>query len=88
MTSDESVAEMSVSFNIYPNPVNDKLFIDAVDNVEEINIYTITGVKVDDLQCSTHNEQYAIDVNKLQSGIYIIEIKSNNNSIIKRFIKK
>ena len=88
MTSDESVAEMSVSFNIYPNPVNDKLFIDAVDNVEEINIYTITGVKVDNLQCSTHNEQYAIDVNKLQSGIYIIEIKSNNNSIIKRFIKK
>lgn len=88
VTTDESVAEMTASFNIYPNPVNDKLFIDAVDNVEEINIYTITGVKVHDIQCSTHNEQYAIDVNKLQGGIYIIEIKTNNNSIIKRFIKK
>ena len=87
-TTDVSVAEMSASFNIYPNPVNDKLFVDATDNVEEISIYTITGTMVNDVQYTTHNAQCVVDVDNLQSGIYIIEIKTNNNSIIKRFIKK
>lgn len=87
-TTDVSVAEMSASFNIYPNPVNDKLFVDAADNVEEISIYTITGTMVNDVQYTTHNAQCVVDVDNLQSGIYIIEIKTNNNSIIKRFIKK
>ena len=87
-TTDVSVVEMSASFNIYPNPVNDKLFVDAADNVEEISIYTITGTMVNDVQYTTHNAQCVVDVDNLQSGIYIIEIKTNNNSIIKRFIKK
>ena len=46
------------------------------------------GVQIYNEQFTTKDEKYAIDVDNLQSGIYIIEIKTNNNSIIKRFIKK
>ena len=84
--NDEGVSEFATTFNIYPNPVNDKLFIEAETNIEEVSVYTITGVKVCDEQCTMNNVQ--LNVSDLNSGVYFVKVVTNNGETVKRFIKK
>ena len=80
MTQNES------SVNIYPNPVDDILFITTDESVKEINICTITGVTVYSLQ-ATDNRQLSIDVTDLNSGIYFVKLKTDNGETVRRILK-
>lgn len=78
--------EHSTTFNIYPNPVNDVLYIENSDIVEEVTIYNITGVIVYNERCTNNNVQ--VDIAELEAGAYIIKVRTENNETINRFIKK
>ncbi len=80
------VEELTATFNIYPNPVNDVLFIENGNNIEEVSIYTITGVMVYNEQCVSNNVQ--VNVSELEGGVYIIKVRTENNEVINRFVKK
>ena len=77
-----TVSESSV--NIYPNPVNNKLFVSTNSKIEAISIYTITGVMVYNEKISNN----VIDVTSLNSGIYFVKINTREGEIIERFVKK
>ena len=77
-----TVSESSV--NIYPNPVNNKLFVSTNSKIETISIYTITGVMVYNEKISNN----VIDVTSLNSGIYFVKINTKEGEIIERFVKK
>ena len=83
---DDAIEEFASSFNIYPNPANDKLFIEAEANIEEVSVYTLTGVMVYNEQCSMNNVQ--LNVSDLNSGVYFVKVVTNNGETVKRFIKK
>ncbi len=74
------------SLNIYPNPVNNKLFITADEKIESVSIYTITGVMICNEQCSMNNVQ--LDVTSLNSGIYFVKINTKEGEITERFVKE
>jgi hypothetical protein len=81
-----SVSELaSMSVNIYPNPVDEVLYLESDETITSVVIYNMMGQAV-------RNEQIvenSINVNELNKGIYLIEIISdNNNRAVKRFIKK
>ena len=78
--------EHSTTFNIYPNPVNDVLYIENSDIVEEVTIYNITGVIVYNERCTNNNVQ--VDIAELEAGAYIIKVRTENNETINRFVKK
>lgn len=80
-TSDNTLS----NFTVYPNPTSGILQIANVENIESIEIYTITGqlVLVKKINSST---QY-IDVNKLQSGIYFAKAIQGNTSKTIKIIK-
>lgn len=82
----EGVDEVGNLFNIYPNPVKNYLFVETDVCMEEISIYTLTGVLV--TQQSTDNGQQMIDVSELISGTYLIKIRTNMGETLKRFVKK
>ena len=84
----EGIEEVTSSINMYPNPVNDKLYIEAEMEVEEVVVYTITGVIVG--QQSTDNSQQTtcIDVTILNSGIYFVKVVTENGETVRRFVKK
>ena len=42
----EAIEEMENTFEIYPNPVDDVLYIKLNEDVKEINIYNIYGIKM------------------------------------------
>ena len=77
---------MENNFNIYPNPANDVINIEAEFDVEEVTIYNITGVMVYNEQCTMNNVQ--LNVSDLNSGVYFVKVVTNNGETVKRFIKK
>ena len=81
-----TVTESSLS--VYPNPVNNKLFISTNEKIETISIYTITGVMVGQQSTVNSQQSMSIDVTNLNSGIYFVKINTKENEIIERFVKK
>jgi len=71
-----------LDISIYPNPTNDKLFIQGLSDATKVSIYNVLGKLV--LSQTISKE---IDVNNLQSGIYIIKIADEQKEIVRKFIK-
>lgn len=77
------------SLEVYPNPVNDNLYIETVDNIENVSIYTILGTTVYNGKPATvSGQQSAINVAKLNSGVYFVKVITDNGEVVKRFVKK
>ena len=72
------------SFKIYPNPVNSGVFeiITANNQDASFKIYNILGEKI----MSNNSILQPIKIGNLQSGIYLIEVYKNNQSIVKKLI--
>ncbi len=72
-------------FNIYPNPVSSHLLIDKPSDVtvERILIFNAFGQRVNRLKPIER-----INVSKLASGIYFIELKTNKGLMYKTFLKR
>ena len=77
------IEENEVVFNIYPNPVNDKLVIETEATIEEICIYDAFGRLMEKV-----NETTTIDVSEYNAGVYIMKVRTDNGEIVKRFVKK
>ena len=85
-TEPDGIEELASSINVHPNPVNDVLFIENGNNIEEISIYTITGVMVYNEQCTANNVQ--LNVSEFEAGVYILKVRTEDREIINRFVKK
>ena len=84
----DAIEELNASFNVYPNPVKDRLHIETETEIEEVVIYDIYG-RVQNLSNSaTQQLNNSIDVTGLNSGVYFIQIKTEEGNITKRFVKE
>ena len=71
---------------IYPNPTSgNTLTIDVLEDVN-ISVFDILGKQVLRSQVSRDDNQ--IDISRLNSGMYLIRLKTENGSVTKKFIKK
>ena len=82
------IDELSSSINIYPNPVDNELFLATEVRVEEIAIYDVYGRKTTVYGLQTTDFVHSIDVADLDAGVYFVKIKTENGNIVKRFVKK
>ena len=70
--------------NIYPNPFSNFLFIKGVNKIKSYKIYTISGVLLD-----SGNFKKKIDIKRLSSGTYFIEINTiEGKRKVSKIIKK
>ena len=77
------IAEVDESdFKTYPNPVQDKLFIDGPNGI--ITLTTVGGRKVIE---QTHDIHSNVDFSALPSGIYVLKIATENGTVTKKIIK-
>ncbi|MDA3854057.1 MAG: BNR-4 repeat-containing protein [Bacteroidales bacterium] len=72
---------------VFPNPVNDILNVDlsGYHIFKSLSVYSIKGDKVlfvDDVQCDK------IDMNALNNGTYIVEVKSESGSDMFKVVKE
>jgi endonuclease I len=76
----------SLKFNIYPNPVSDKLFIELAKNqIVEISIFNVLGKKV---LTKKQNANQSIEVSHLNTGLYLVEISNENSVGIAKMLKQ
>jgi hypothetical protein len=81
---------MNTSFNIYPNPVNDKIYIETLTQTQTltVEIYDIYGRIQNLSNLATQQLSNSIDVSNLNSGVYFVKVVTENGESVKRFIKK
>ncbi len=84
----EGVEEFASSFNIYPNPVSDRLYIEALTQTLTqtltVEIYDVYGRR----QSMVNGQQSTvIDVSDLNSGVYFIKVVTENGEAVKRILK-
>lgn len=71
-------------FNIYPNPSNEKLFIQSTEKIKSLNCMNSLGQTI-----SVTIENNAINISSLSKGMYfLIVVSENGNSFRKKFIKE
>ena len=87
-TKPDAISELEASFNVYPNPVNDKLYIETETEIKEVVVYDVYG-RVQNLSNSaTQQLSNSIDVTDLNSGVYFVKVVTENGEAVQRFIKK
>ena len=72
--------------SIYPNPVNDKLTIEAQEAIGSVEIYNLIGTQVYSQKGCT--DMVEINTSDLQSGIYFIRMTNDKVSEVRRFVKE
>jgi hypothetical protein len=77
----------NANVNVYPNPADDKVYIETQTQTVNIEIYDIYG-RVQNLRISeSQNLRISIDVANLKSGIYFVKVNTDEGNIVKRIIK-
>ena len=76
------------TFNIFPNPTSNLLNINYVDtksSIADLSIFDVLGRNIyqDNIRGNTQ-----LDVSDWSGGIYFCRIQVNNQSVVKKFIKK
>lgn len=67
---------------IYPNP-SKGIFTIKHDNIESITLYNVVGAKI--FEANIDDREYVIS--DLESGIYFVNIKTNEGSVVKKIVK-
>lgn len=72
----------NISFEIYPNPVQENLFLNTKELIEKVIVYDVNGKVV------LTSNQTNINVQTLVKGTYFVKVISKNGSSVKTFIRK
>ncbi len=75
------------AITLYPNPTKNTLQLNTQDKtIDQVNIYTIAGSKV--LQLDVDTISPTVDVSSLASGVYYVQLYSGKNVALKKFVKE
>ncbi|UUV22470.1 T9SS type A sorting domain-containing protein [Paenimyroides aestuarii] len=86
LSTDNFFAE---KFNIFPNPATDIVHITSMDHIviENISIYDLNG-KIIKEESYTAESDIKLNVESLQSGTYLLKLKTKHGTAIKKMIKQ
>ena len=77
----ESIGEYENNFELYPNPVDDVLYIKSDNNINEVNIYNVVGIKL--IAVSGQQSAVSVDMSGFKSGVYFVEVDGKVFRIIR-----
>ncbi|OED48296.1 hypothetical protein AB832_00255, partial [Flavobacteriaceae bacterium (ex Bugula neritina AB1)] len=76
--------QTSIEFSIFPNPSSNKIHIISLNKQKyTIELYNLNGLKIESKLVDN-----MLDISQISSGVYIIKISSENQSLTKKIIKK
>ena len=82
----EGIGEQNGGIAIYPNPVSDKLTIEAHEAIESVEIYNLVGALVVSKKDQTNKVE--LSVGGLPAGTYFVRMTTQSGSETRTFVKK
>jgi hypothetical protein len=86
----QSLIAAQLNFSLYPNPTSGEVLVrlsnDAPVAMRTLNVYEITGRCLKTIQFSGTSMQ--LNMGEFTSGLYLLEIRSENKSIVQKIIKQ
>ena len=82
----EGIGEQNGGIAIYPNPVSDKLTIEANEAIESVEIYNLVGALVVSKKDQTNKVE--LSVSDLPAGTYFVRMTTQSGSETRTFVKK
>ncbi len=67
----------AASFNVYPNPANNKLYVDG-EGVGAVEVYNSLGQKVITVEGT---ENTVVDVTSFENGVYVVRVITNEGNV-------
>ncbi|NOZ46586.1 MAG: T9SS type A sorting domain-containing protein [Chlorobi bacterium] len=73
-------------FYVWPNPASDELYIKTYkpSSIEQVSIYNLSGAIINTYNFNSSNKKVILQLNNIKTGTYLVEIKSDENVVIKR----
>lgn len=86
LSVEDQVLQSGIS--IYPNPANDKFFIKNTSYLalKHATLYDISGRVIEEFDVSKGSKLKTIDISSVSSGVYFIEIASDEASVTRRVV--
>jgi hypothetical protein len=81
-TTQENIDEKELI--VFPNPATSIVSIRASDKIYYLTLLDITGKEI--LKKQVNNENYSMDVNETEAGLYFIKLETGEGMVIKRII--
>jgi len=70
------------TLRIFPNPSTDKIYINAKVALNSLALYDLYGKLI----LTKENDITNLDVSRLNSGVYFLEVYSNTEKAVKKLI--
>ncbi len=87
LTTEEEKEQTASNLQLYPNPVSDILTIESDLTLQELEIWTMDGKKIKQQALNDFNSNVELNVHNLSPGMYVLRLRSDSQTIEKRFIK-
>lgn len=85
---EDAIPEQKYTFKLYPNPASGILNIEGETGITGITIFDASGRIVQDLNNPGGAQNVIVNINELSRGYYIVNIKSEGYSEIRKLIVK
>ena len=80
--------QLTSEFKIYPNPTNDLILIESERIINSVSLFDANYQLVRKIVAEGKEKRFEIDLQDVNSGMYILSIESNAKTIYKRVVKK
>jgi len=82
----DGVGETNVNIEIYPNPVSDKLTIEADEALQSVEVYNMMGALV--ISLKDQADKVELSVGDLTIGTYFVRMATQSGVATRKFVKK
>ena len=71
---------------IFPNPASNLLVVNSTSPIDQISIIDVLGKRMN-YNSDNHSMNITLDISMLRPGTYFIEVKTDSDHQVKKFIK-
>lgn len=84
---ENTVANSIATISVYPNPVQNRMYLQTPDKIQSAHICNLSGSLVYNVS-PTEKESKVVAVAQLQPGVYILRAVTANGTVSARFVKQ
>lgn len=81
------IEEKNISLNLFPNPVEDKITLQAEKMITAVSVFSTLGKRVANIADNSQNS-LQLDLSALPQGVYHVQIRLVNGVIVRKKVVK